>query len=138
MIIDQLMIGWPASLQIAVSGYVEEHALPVNALVRADLALILLRINSEEALAALPGLTGCAITKCPSAMPPWPPKPVQRAPRLVFTRVEPYSGHVGTEMAQRYSLLKPGMTKEEALSKGITSRDLRYWQDKGRVELAQR
>lgn len=145
MITPEMTSGWPASLQLIVDGYLSMHGLEPQLLGRTDLALVLLRVADgaaddfvrREALGRFAELTGRAITKCPSAMPPWPPKPVAGRPRgMVFTRVvQPYPGHKNTDMARRYSSLKVGMTQEQAMAHGITARDIRVWKDKGHVEL---
>lgn len=137
--VHELTIGWTYELQTRVATYVVDHGMFSRDMLRVDLVLVLLRIGGEEALQRVAELTGKAITRCPSAMPPWPPKPIQSAPRgVVVTKItQPYPGSAGTVMAQRYAGLKLGMTQEQILARGITLRDLRVWKSKGHIELGE-
>lgn len=119
-----------------VGAYVEAHGL--TSMLRADLVLMLLRIGTPEALRRAEKLAGVAITRCPPAVPPWPPKPVQRTPAAprVTARV-PNNPLVRSSGAyQRFAQVKVGMTVEQLLSRGITRRDIRCWRARQYLEIA--
>lgn len=142
------MAGWPVELQLRVEEYIREHRMVAENMMRVDLVLVLLRIGDkrpelrQQAQERVCELTGRAIQRLPSAMPPWPPAPV-RAPNAAHKPVKiaevaaenPCSKN--TEMHARFSLLKKGMTLEQALMRGVTRRDLRYWERNGRIKLQQ-
>lgn len=125
--IHERMTGWPAAVQLQVSSYVQDHGLDPDRFLAVDLALVLLRIGGDEALRCVQELTGRVITKCPTAMPPWPPKPVAGAPRgPVVTKVAP-NPCAASPMQARYDILKVGMSRSQLLARGVTARDIRYW-----------
>lgn len=144
--IQELTRDWPAFLQLKIAAYIDDHGLYADQLMRVDLVLILLRLADaaapgsgvrEDYLERIAELTGKAITKCPTAMPPWPPKPVDRPPKgtTLAKAASPYPCSKSSDMARRYSLLKVGMTVEQIMAKGVTARDLRHWKNKGFIEL---
>lgn len=132
----ELTRDFPVELQLQVDDYAERHALQLESMLRVDLVLVLLRINTPLAREHVSQLTGKSIQQCPSGMPLWPPKPVrcgERPPTLSYVQT-PNPCCTATDMARRYAMLKVGMTREEALNKGVTLRDLCYWAGKGYVK----
>jgi len=141
MNIHELTREWPVSLQLAVGEYADAHNLPLNALLRVDAVLILLQIADrdatlrEQALERVAELTGKAITKCPSAVPPWPPRPVARHPVQVVAAVQPNDCYENTDMHKRFGTVRVGMTREQLLAHGVTVRDISLWIKKGKITM---
>lgn len=138
--IEELMVGWPVGLQLAVSEYVQDHQLEPAKLLRVDLVLVLLRVGHPEALQRVAELTGKAITACPSGMPPWPPKPPARSPgspaaKIIHVVENPCPPQ--TDMHRRFGLVKKGLTREQLIGRGVQSRDIRYWQAKGHIKFSE-
>lgn len=124
-------------LRLRIGAYVETEKLPVKHLTRTDIALALLRINTEASLAAAEALMGVRVKKLPPAIPPWPPKPVvsaKPAPRVV--QVNHSRGFTQTEAAERFRWVKPGMTVEQLVQRGISRRDIRTWTRRRRIVFA--
>lgn len=127
--IHELMVGWPASLQLALSRYMEGNRIDPRTCLRVDLVLALLRIDTPEALDRVRELTGKLIVKCPSAVPPWPPLPPAARPQVpTVTMVGKNDFPSSRPMAARFGQVKKGMTREQLLARGITARDINYWQ----------
>lgn len=111
---------------------------------RVDVVLGLLRLNTREALDAAELITGRAITVCPAAVPPWPPKPVQRAAEgsseQVVRKVNlDLAGSASLRSAtvpvlDRLRLASPGMTRTELVNRGLSNRDIRLWTKRGWLE----
>lgn len=140
--VQDLTKEWPVALQLVLDHYISEHGLQMDALLRVDLVLILLRLADDKghndfvrymALERIGELTGRAITRCPSAMPPWPPKPVARHPVKVVTKVEPNECYGNTDMHKRYGVVRVGMTREQLLAHGATVRDISLWVKQGKI-----
>lgn len=136
--VAKLMIGWPVQLQLSVDRYVVQHRLDVKKFLPVDLVLILLRIGTKEALERATELTGKPITRCPSGMPPWPPKPTMAPPPCsrepVVSRVVENPCPPSTDMHRRFATVRKGLTKEQLIARGCQVRDIRYWQNKGHIE----
>jgi len=101
-------------------------------LCQADLAVALLRVGTPEALSHVEDVLGLHITRCPAAVPPRVPKPVRReatGPTLSLVTDNPCSPK--TDAHRRYELLRVGMSREKALARGATVRDLRVWENRG-------
>lgn len=126
--------GLPASLRDAVI----QQLGPGSVFCEADLALALLRVGTSEALDYAGRALGVSITRCPSAVPPWPPKPVRReaAADLRVSRVVKNPCRPTTGAFQRFKHVKVGMTEEQLRSRGVSTRDLRVWVRAGYVEFA--
>jgi hypothetical protein len=132
--IQELSRTWSAELQLAASAYMADHRITPEHVLRADAVLMLLRINSAEALERVRELAGKPITRCPTGMPPWPPRPVaavRREPRV--SRVAPNPCLPATDMHRRYGLVKVGMSRQQLISRGCQPRDIRIWQSAGHV-----
>jgi hypothetical protein len=76
----ELTENWSTELKTKVSEYFAKERIEVRDVLRVDLVLALLRIGTPDAMERVPELTGKAITRCPSGVPPWPPKPVASFP----------------------------------------------------------
>jgi len=137
-IAEELSQGWSAALQLEASSYMAAHRLTAPQMLRVDVVLMLLRINTREALQAAQELTGRAITQCPSAVPPWPPKRPEdaaRGPRVIWLAPNPCSPT--TAMHARYGQVAIGRTREQLLARGVTPRDLSYWGKRGHVKFTE-
>ena len=125
--------GWSDELCLAALDYMDAHRLDTHDPLRVDVVVMLLRIGTEEALGHVTALTGKPITRCPSAMPPWPPKPVAasagHSPKVQWV-IDENPCSEGTAMRGRFEQLRVGRTREQLLARGITARDLCYWQKK--------
>jgi len=103
----------------------------------ADLAVALLRVGTPEALDYAGDVLGIRITRCPSGIPPWPPKPVRRkatGPRVVSVVANPCLPT--TQAWQRFRLVRVGMTEDQLRARGISSRDIRVWTRAKYLEIA--
>jgi hypothetical protein len=120
-------------LEQKLADYFVEHSIQVPA--TADVAVALLRINTEESLSEVERMTGRKIKKCPAFLPCWPPKPVtqKRAPRVTRTARNPCLPT--TPAFQRFRKIKIGMTEDQLARRGVTRRDLRRWRRLGHVEM---
>lgn len=124
-----------SELRSTVDEYFESQPQITGRTNVADDVLALLRIGTREARNMAEELMGRPITKCPSAVPPWPPRPVARPPqKQKLTRVDRNPCLPTTPAFQRYKLLTVGMTKDQALGRGISRRDLRVWEKNGHLE----
>lgn len=127
-----------ADLQLRLSDYVARERIPIPRMLRVDLAVALIRIDTAEARMFAQELTGCAITVCPPAVPPWPPKPV--APRHKGLRVsavaEDNPCRPSTDAHRRFALVRVGMTKEQLKARGVTQRDVERWCKKRWMEMS--
>jgi hypothetical protein len=135
--ITEILNALTPDLRQQVGAYIEAHRLNPEHLLRVDIVLVLLRINSPEALGAAEKLTGRPITRCPPSLPPWPPAPV-RPPqgRRAVSRVGRNPCLPTTPAFQRFRAVRPGLTKEQLRVRGVTARDLRLWVRAGHVEFA--
>lgn len=131
---EELSLAWSLELRLETSAYMAAHRLTPALMLRVDVVLMLLRIGTAEALGRAQELTGKPIRQCPSAVPPWPPRPVAATPRgPVILSMVPNPCSPGTDMHRRYAQVTLGRTREQLLSRGVTCRDLSYWQKKGHV-----
>ena len=97
----------------------------------ASIGLALLRMHNREAAEEV---LGVKIKMCPPAVPPRVPLPVrrEREPQVLwFATGNPCGG----TMRERYSKLRVGMTLSQLLTRGITKRDIRVWQQRGMLEM---
>lgn len=119
---------WSSSQWTQIEEYLVSHNVPLNRITRADLVLVLLRINTPEALVEAERIVGKPIAKCPSAMPPWPPKPISepRARQAKIIRVDFPPG--------QHQVVRIGMTREQLLARGVTRQNLFKWTRTGRVK----
>lgn len=100
-----------------------------------DTVIALLRENTPASLAEASALAGIQITKCPPAVPPWPPKPVETRTR------EKKIARVGSDNPclpksdafQKYRRLRVGMTREELRLRGVHRRDIQTWTKNGSI-----
>lgn len=131
------MAGWSADLQLAVAAYAHENRLTTGKFLAVDLVLILLRINHPEAQERVTELVGKPMTRCPSGMPPWPPRPpagsASRPCEPKVSMVVPNPCPPSTDMHRRFDLVKKGLTREQLIARGCQVRDIRYWQNKGHL-----
>lgn len=104
-----------------------------------DVLLALLRINTPESLRCAEDACGLRITRCPSGIPPWPPKPVRReaAQPQVGWKATPNPCQPGTEMHDRFERVRIGMDEEKLTRLGFSRRDIRYLAEKGRIRWSQ-
>lgn len=129
---------WSLGLRLAASAYIADGRLKPDSMLRVDVVLMLLRIGDKEALERVQELTGKSILKCPSAVPPWPPKPVERSavvPKVTTIADNPCLP--GTDMFYRYNLVKKGMTREQLISRGCQARDIRLWKSNGHIKFGE-
>jgi hypothetical protein len=112
-------------MQKSLDEYFAEHGIAEPS--RADTVLALLRINTPEALRAAEVIVGRPISRCPPCIPPWPPKPVQRAPTPRVVRVGDNPHYPSSSPHHRFSQVKVGMTLDQLARRGISRRDIREW-----------
>lgn len=125
-----------SSLRHEVFNYFIAQDVAPESIGKADVVLALLRINTPEALQAASGLVGKPITVCPAAIPPWPPRPVQRAPQeRVVAKADENPCAPSSDMHRRFALVRVGMTVEALQKKGISRRDLRCWTRAGHIKI---
>lgn len=107
-------------------------------LLKVDIVLALLQENTPESIQAAEDLAGIRITRCPPAVPPWPPHPVRRSdgePRVKSVR----KVQVKTlRVRQQFAEVKVGRTVREIVSRGVDKRHIRKWVADGTVELDRR
>lgn len=104
---------------------------------RADTVLALLRIGTREALSEAELIVGKPITRCPPAVPPWPPKPARSEEHRVVVRVERNPCLPTTDAFQRFKKIRVGMTEPQVLRRGVTKRDIRRWSKSRAIELSE-
>jgi hypothetical protein len=105
---------------------------------RADTVLALLRIGTPDALREAELIVGKPIHRCPPAIPPWPPKPIQRKlaePRVV-RKADPNPCLPATDAHRRFGKIKVGMTLHDLLERGLSRRDIRVWIKRGVLEVS--
>jgi hypothetical protein len=124
-------------LKSEVNRFLRAHGHPP--ILPVDVVLACLSIGTEEALKHVEQIMGRPITKCPSAMPPWPPKPVgeSREPRI--TRIDwPKKTANGkawpVNIATQVAKLKVGMTKEQIVRKHVSWRNASKWTGQGYIK----
>lgn len=103
-----------------------------------DIVLALLRINTPESLARASKLAGIEITKCPPAVPPWPPKPVAARAVVKVVRVGRNPCLPTTGAFQKFRMVRVGMTREQLKKRGLDNRDIRQWTNQGHIEWSTR
>lgn len=114
-----------------VEDYFRQLNIDSARLTRADVAVALLRLGHLEQAQEL---TGISITQCPSYMPPWPPKPVQRVSTGPVLTYKASDKAYRAGMGERWNLVQVGMTREQLIARGITTRDLKYWAKEGSIK----
>lgn len=136
---DALLIQFPARVQLALASYFVTHGIPLGAVSRADIALALLRIGTEEARGCVELATGKPIQVLPYNPPPWPPRPVavppadrEGDPRLIRVARNPCLPTTGA--FQRYKRLRVGLTEDQLRTRGVTRRDVLRWTRSGHIE----
>lgn len=133
------LLAMSGDLQLRLSDYVVRERIPIPKMLRVDLAVALLRIDTAEARIFAEKLTGCAIQHCPSGLPPWPPKPV--APRHRGSRVVRVVGdnpcRPSTDAHRRFAQVKVGKSKDQLKALGVTQRDIERWTKKRWMEFGQ-
>jgi hypothetical protein len=110
--------------------YMREHKITEPT--RADLVLAYLRINTPLALDRAQQIMGKPITRCPPAIPPWPPKPVQKKQVPIVARVD--QSRFSWTVRTSHRKIKPGMTRDQLRTNGLSSRDILDWTRSGRIE----
>ena len=110
-----------------VENYLVRHGVPLERVTKVDLVLALLRINTPKALVEAERLVGKPITRGPSAVPPWPPKPISGLPRssTKIIRVDFPPG--------QHQMVKVGMTRDQLLARGVTRQNIFRWTRTGRI-----
>lgn len=104
---------------------------------QADMVLALLRINTLESLQKVTELTGVEVKRCPPAVPPWPPtKPAVASPDRIRKLKKRNPCVESTDAHRRFAVLREGMTVEAAMTRGVTTRDLRVWKSRGYLEVS--
>ncbi|RPH72759.1 MAG: hypothetical protein EHM78_02315 [Myxococcaceae bacterium] len=132
-----LLTALPAQVQLDLTSYFVTHGIPLGAVTRADLALALLRIGTEEARSCIERVTGRAIQVGPYNPPPWPPRPVARSPEHLgprLVRVDPNPCLPTTQAFLRYKKLRVGLTEAQLKTRGISRRDVQRWTAAGRIQ----
>lgn len=110
--------------------FADHHIDPIRSS-QADVVMGLLHLGTQEATEMLTEIMGKPITRCPPAVPPWPPKPVKRAPKeRRVARVRARSPHPTSKLSQ----IRVGMTEKQIHEMGVSMRDIRYWTERGHVE----
>lgn len=119
----------------AIDRYFADHHIDPLRSQQADVVLGLLHIGTPESMDMVAEIMGKPITRCPPAVPPWPPKPVVKKDRserrLAF--VGENLNLPTSKLFQDFRLLKKGMTEVEIRARGISLRDLRHWAKKGLI-----
>lgn len=121
------------TLEETLQGYLVDHGIshPCDA----DVVVALLRIGTPQALARAEKLLGRPITRCPTGIPPWPPKPATRAPaKPRVARVAPNPCLPTTGAFQRFQLIHQGMTEDQLRRRGLSRRDVRLWTKAKHIE----
>lgn len=112
-------------MEEALNQYYQEQGIDPALACPADHILALLRMGRREDAERV---LGRPITRCPPAIPPWPPRPVSRAPAQA--KVASYATNPclpTTDAFQRYKLVRTGLTEPQLIQRGLTRRDVRRW-----------
>ena len=126
-------------LRLAVEDYFEKNHIPLGASLRTDVILALVRMNTPEARSAAEQLLGKKITTYPAAVPPWPPKPVSKPKiqKVSIVRERTYNRKgkwaMPKKTQEKFSMVRPGMTREQLVARGVPSRDLSRWTKSGNI-----
>jgi len=128
---------WSPQVQRKVSSYFAERSIDVALVTRVDYVLALLSANTRETLGIAEGIIGKAITRCPTVQPPDPRQSIL-APRKepVVSKVVRNPCLPTTRAFQRFKEVKVGRTREQLLSRGVTTRDLSVWKKAGYLEFS--
>jgi hypothetical protein len=118
--------------------YLEAHHVRWIEASRADRVLGLLRINTPDSLKAAEELVGRAITRCPAAIPTWPPLPVQRVPKRTVVAVGENPCLPGSDGFGYFGQLRVGMTEDQLIQRGIPQRWIRIWTRGGHVTIEEK
>jgi hypothetical protein len=124
---------------------VEEYltAQGVQDPLRVDVVLALLRVSHSvpEARREAERIMGKPITVCPPHVPPWPPREPEVPSKLRSPRVtkvlSPNPCAPKSDAYRRFALIRVGQTLDYLAGKGITKRDVRVWQEREWLEVAQ-
>lgn len=97
-----------------------------------DHASVVLTLLEHKAFDAVEVLLGQPITICPPCLQRMTPnvEPIDER-RIIY--VAPNPRLPTTPSFHRYRILRPGMTVEQALVRGITRRDIREWTQEGSI-----
>jgi hypothetical protein len=131
MTADEITADWPVELKVRLGSYFAQQRIDARDVLRVDIVLALLRLGELERVQEL---TGRPITKCPSGVPPWPPVPPKATARSPVVSMIGTPPCASTEMAARFASVRKGMTKAQLLARGVTQRDIRYWEKTKRIE----
>jgi hypothetical protein len=110
--------------------YFRQNRVHLPSVCKADVILALLRMGRRPEAEEL---LGKPITVCPPAVPPWPPKPVEkpRARGPVVSKVKRNPFTLGTKAHEKYNRIQVGMTRNQVISKGITYQQVYHWRRDG-------
>lgn len=132
------MTAIPAALQLRLTQYFESSAIPIDKATKVDVVLGLLRLGGKDARQLAQQLAGVPIRIFPATPPPWPPKPVAKVSKTVLIRRGDNPCLPTTDAFQRYRRLRVGMTREQLIARGLTTRDLTDWSKRGHIEFGVR
>lgn len=99
---------------------------------QADLALALLHVQEY---AACEKLVGRPITHCAPQPVPQPLLALPRTPRPIVVKVARNPRLPTTDAWHRFNLVRPGLSVDQLMRRGVRRRDLREWSREGSVEL---
>jgi hypothetical protein len=133
-LLQEIMASLPAIVQLQLDEYFYEAGVPVDLITKTDIALALLRIRAPGAREAAEQLIGVKVKVLPSGVPPWPPKPVTKVQRKTLVRRAPNPCARSSSAWKRYEEMRVGMTRDQILARGISTRDLCDWTRKGAIE----
>jgi hypothetical protein len=119
-----------AAIGEQVAAYFAQQGVDISQLMKVDVVLALLRMNTSETLRAAEELSGVKVTKCPPDLRPIPPRASSGVRCCSIARLESRDS-LETVSMRRYRLLRVGMTRQQAIARGVTVRDLRYWERRG-------
>lgn len=121
----------PAEARERLDGYFKAQGVRAADTCPADWALAAVRMG----LYSLAGdVLGVTVTHCPSAVPPWPPRPVRREPRGPCVASVAKDPPLPQRVLPKYRQVKVGMTKEQLRSRGLDGRDIRIWTQRGHIQ----